>query len=416
MTDEPQNTDNQIPAEPTPATPEPAAPMPAVPAESAPLTPAPAVRASEAPVTQPPPSDGPGDGGSGVYSHPDQPVRHSYPLAIEKAGFGTAWGLLMRTMPYAIVRFGILVGVSVATLAWFGGTFGGAAFLGARIHPWVGTGWLFAGMGVFGAIWRMVLRYVLYLLKLGHIAVITELITTNKIANGEKGMFQYGKDIIVDRFKEVNVLFGLDLLIEGVVRAFNRTLDWIARLIPIPGLDGVAKVVNTIVYAMTTYIDETIFSYNLARGDTNPWRAGRDGLVYYAQNVREILKTSIGIVILEYVLTLVAWIVMLAPAFALAYFIPGRTAGFVFFASILFAWNIRMAFLKPLFLIMIMTKFHVCVKGQAIDPTWDGRLSQVSKKFDKIKQGAVKWARDHGEPEPAPVSPAAPPAPPPEPA
>lgn len=348
------------------------------------------------------------------YNHPDSPVRHSYPLAIEKAGFWTAWSLLLRTLPYALVRFGILVGVSVATILWLGGTFGGAAFLGQKVHPFVGYGWMFAGLGGYGYIWRAILRYSLYLIKAGHIAVLTELITTNQIANGEKGMFQYGKDVVVERFKEVNVLFALDLLISGVVKAFNRTLDWIGRLIPIPGVENITKLVGAIIHAMTTYIDETIFSYNLARGDQNPWRSGRDGLIYYAQNCKEILKTSIGIVILEKVLTFVAWFILLLPGFLVAKLLPGSSAAiWAFVVAALFAWNVREAFLRPIFLIMIMTKFHVSARAQGIDLSWEEKLNKVSGKFGQIKAGAMDWAQKHPEANAGSPAPAAPPPPPP---
>ena len=55
--------------------------------------------------------------------------------------------------------------------------------------------------------------------------------------------------------------------------------------------------------AATTYIDETIFSYNLARGDENPWRSleGRADLLLPEQ--QEILKTAGWVVVLDKVLT-----------------------------------------------------------------------------------------------------------------
>lgn len=329
------------------------------------------------------------------YSHPDQDVRHSYPLAIEKAGVGKSFQLLMRTLPYAMVRLGILVAVSVGTVIWIGSTVGISAWLSTAVHEWIGGGWLIGGFGLYGYIWFTVVRYFLYLIKCGHIAVLTELITKNEIGNGGENMFQYGKNVVVKKFKQVNVLFGIDLLITGVVRAFNRTLDFIGGLLPVPGLKNVTKVVGMILHAMTTYIDETLFSYNLARGDDNPWRSGRDGLVYYAQNSKEILKTSIGIVLLEKVLTLVAFLILFAPAIGIAYLMPGsNTAVWAFVIAALFAFNVQAALLKPLFLIMIMTKFHVCVKDQPIDETWDGRLNKVSKKFQKIKDGIGEWDRN----------------------
>jgi len=122
---------------------------------------------------------------------------------------------------------------------------------------------------------------------------LTELITVGQIGNGSEGMFAYGKRVVKSRFGEASVLFVVDRLVSGVVRAFNRTLDFVAGLLPIPGLSSVVSFANSVIYAATTYIDETIFSYGLARQETNPWASAKDGLIYYAQNSREILKTGI---------------------------------------------------------------------------------------------------------------------------
>lgn len=330
------------------------------------------------------------------YSHPDAPVRHSYPLAIEQAGFGTAFNLLMKTLPYAIVRFGILLGFSVVTIVWLIITFGGAGFLGDKVHPWLGVGWMIGGLGLYGYIWWMIVRYFLYLVQAGHIAVLTELVTTGQVGAGSEGMFAYGKRVVTERFGQVNLLFAMDMLIRGVVHAFNRTLDFIAGFIPIPGLQSVVGIINAIVRAATTYIDETIFSYNLARGDDNAWRSSKDALIYCAQNSKEILKTAVYVVVLDKVLTVFIWIVMLAPAFLLLAVLPASWApgGFIggLIIAALFASNVRQAFLKPIFLVMVMTKFHVVVRNQAINHEWDQRLTSLSRKFGEIKdKAAAGW-------------------------
>jgi hypothetical protein len=48
------------------------------------------------------------------------------------------------------------------------------------------------------------------------------------------------------------------------------------------------------------------------------------------------------------------------------------------------AGNVRAAFLKPLFLVMVMTKFHVQIQNQPINQEWDERLSRVSNKFREL--------------------------------
>jgi hypothetical protein len=71
---------------------------------------------------------------------------------------------------------------------------------------------------------------------------------------------------------------------------------------------------------------------------------------------------------------------------------PGNTLTFVaFFFAVLFAANLRSAVLQPLFLTMVMVKFHAMAQNQAINLEWDGRLSQASKKFDELKRQAEAW-------------------------
>jgi len=331
------------------------------------------------------------DGGpSSPHSHPEQAVRHSYPLAIQSAGLGDAVRLLLQTLPFVLVRLGILSALTVVAILYWGLVVGGFIFL-SKATPLLGWAWVVALVVVAGGIWRVVLRYVLYLLKAAHIAVLTELITTGKVGNGSEGMFQYGKRVVTERFGEVNVMFGLDLLIAGVVGAFNRTLGWVASLLPVPGLDSVMGVVRAVVKASTTYIDETIFSYNLARGDENVFRSSRDGLIYYAQNSKAVLTTGLWVVVLDKVLTVVIWTVMLAPAFLIGRALPGAAslAGLVLAA--LFAANLRSAVLRPLFLTMVMVKFHALVQNQPIQLEWEQRLSLASSKFGELGQKAAAW-------------------------
>lgn len=334
-------------------------------------------------------------------------MRHSYPVSISGFGFGAAAGLLMKTAPFLGARLGILVAMSVVALVYWFIVIVGFLFLANRA-PIVGWAWLIVTLGIAGWVWRAVIRYFLYLLKAGHIAVLTELITKGQIGNGSEGMFSYGKRIVKERFGEVNVLFVVDMLVDGVVRAFNRTLDWVSSLIPVPGLDSVVGFVKAVLRASTTYIDESIFSYNLARGDANVFRSSKDGLIYYAQNSKEILKTGVWVVVLEKALSFIVFWVVFLPALAFAYLLPSTFGVWVpitaIVAGLLFAADVQQAILKPLFLTMVMLKFHSVVRGQAINPEWDQRLESVSGKFKELKEKASAWGT--GRAAPSPVAPA----------
>jgi hypothetical protein len=338
---------------------------------------------------------------SAVYNHPERAVRHSYPLSITTAGLSDAIGLLVQTAPFVLARLGVLSLMSLAAIVWSVLLVGGFSLL--RATPLLAWGWLSFLCVVAGSIWHLGARYVLYLVKAAHIAVLTELITTGRINNGNEGMFHYGRRIVTDRFGEVNVMFGLDLLIDGVVSAFNRTLSFVANLLPIPGLDSLMGVVRLVLRASTTYIDETIFSYNIARGDENAYRSSKDGLIYYAQNSKEILKTGLWVVVVERVLSWLIWLVMLAPAFTIAASMPGAVSLAALLSTFLFAANLRSAVIHPLLLTMVLVKYHALVRGQGIELVWEQRLDVATTRFSELKQRAETWVR--------PPVPAAQPAP-----
>ncbi len=56
--------------------------------------------------------------------------------------------------------------------------------------------------------------------------------------------------------------------------------------------------------------------------------------------------------------------------------------------AILLAGTLRAAFVKPLFLIMMMMmRFHALTENQPIDQQWDARLSNASDKFRSLGTG-----------------------------
>ncbi len=325
------------------------------------------------------------------------PVRHTYGLAVRDHGLGQAISLLMQSLPYALARFGILLACAIACIVWIVIAFGGAAFLGTHIAGAFGFVWLLICLGVAGFFWGTILRYVLHLLACGHVAVLTELITKGQVGNGSEPMLAYGKRVVTERFGQVNALYALNLMVRGILASFHRTLDWVGEVLPIPGLEGLASLVNIILRAATRYLDKVILSYNLARGDAEPWQGAREGMVYYAQNAVPILKTAVWIVILERVLTVVLWLLLLVPAGAITLMLPHAVheqAGIVtILVAALLAGPLRAAFLKPLFLIMMMVRFHALIENQPINQEWDARLATVSDKFrDMGKQAISKFA------------------------
>lgn len=337
-----------------------------------------------------------------VWTTPPPPppaaaIPHAYPLAVRDHGLGTAFGLLMQSLPYALARCGILLAYSVGCIVWLVITFGGAAWLSTHIAHAFGVVWFILCVVGVGWFWGTVLRYLLHLLACGHVAVLTELITHGQVGNGTESQLVYGKRVVTEKFGQVNVLFGLNMLVRGILGAFHRTLDWLAEMLPIPGLSGLANLVNIVMRAATRYLDKVILSYNLARNDQDPWRGAREGIVYYCQNAKPILQTSVWIVILEHVLSALLWLVLLAPAALVTLLLPHAVRESAAIVTIiiaaLFAGALRESFIKPLFLIMMMVRFHALIENQPINQEWDARLATVSDKFrDLGNQAMAKFA------------------------
>lgn len=345
----------------------------------------------------------PGGSRGAGFAQTAAPVRHTYKLTVRSAGFWVAVGLVVQSLPYALARFGVLLACSLLTLIWLVVMIGGAAWLGTHIAGVFGWIWFIGFLVLAGAIWGSVLRYVLHLIDCGHVAVLTDLITKGSVGNGQESMFAYGRRVVTARFGEASLLFGLNAMVRGIVESFHRTLDWIGELLPIPGLESISSVVNWVMKAATRYLDKVIFSYNLARGDADPWTSSREGLIYYCQNARPVLTTALWSVVLERVMSVVLWLVLLVPAGLITLGLPASTREFGGFVTVLVAFllvgPIRAAFIKPVFLVMMMVRFHACVENQPINAEWDARLSTLSENFRNFgretaaRMGMTRWGR-----------------------
>jgi len=319
-----------------------------------------------------------------------QGIVHSYPLLVRDHGLATALRLLVETLPYALARWGVLLASAVACVVWIAIGAGGAAWLGVHVAMTFGVCWLLGVLLVGGWIWGAVLRYAFHMIACGHVAVLTELITQGHVGNGNEGQFTYGRRIVVARFGEVAALFGLGELVRGVLKAFHNTLDTLGEWLPTPGVGTIVGLVNAVLAAATRYLDKVVLSYDLARGGDDPWRNVQDGLVYYCQNARPILKTSIWMIIVERGLSILLWLLLLVPAGLTTMLLPEAVrengALVTIVVAALLASTLRAAFIKPLFLICMMIRFHALVQDQPINASWVGYLDGLSDKFRQIRR------------------------------
>ena len=140
-------------------------------------------------------------------------------------------------------------------------------------------------------------------------------------------------------------------------------------------------------------IDEVILAYIIRTGSDNPWLASRSALVLYGQNAQIMLKNAAWLTLFTYGLSFVVFLIMLAPAAALVYLIPGAwSAGGMVFA-LLFAWAVKVAVIEPFAITCLLQAYFKTIQDQTPNPEWEARLDKVSNKFGELKGKAQTWVQ-----------------------
>lgn len=302
---------------------------------------------------------------------------------------GEIISLMGRTLPFLVFRFLIYFGITLGYVLVTGVGAGVGAGIGS-IGGSAGTGGLWGGLlgfGLAGGIMYFLREYLLYLVKAGHIAVLVELMEGRELPGG-RGQIDHAQSIVRERFAQSSILFGLDQLIKGVLKAFNHAFFTIANFLPIPGIQGVAKFINTIVNLSLTYLDEVILAYNIREKADNPWAASRTALILYAQNYKAFLKNAFWLAFLIWGLTLLVFLVILAPVAGLVSLFPGAAGPLALVIALVFAWGVKQAVIEPVAMTALMQVFFTVTEGQEPDPEWEGRLESLSDKFGEIKNRA----------------------------
>ncbi|MDO9415744.1 hypothetical protein [Pararhizobium sp.] len=305
---------------------------------------------------------------------------------------GTLW-ILMRTLPFIILRMAIYFGITITFILTTGlgaGIGYGIGSMGNDPESFTVWGGIFGfGLVAGGVYW--IREWLLYMVKAAHIAVMVRLIDGQPMPDG-KSQITHGRETVAARFGEANVLFALDQLIRGVISVITGIIGGIAAFLPIPGLDTVAGFLNTVIRLSLTYVDEIILGYNMRLNSQNPWETSRQGLVLYAQNGKTMIRNAVWLSVFLWLFSLIIFILALAPAAAALYYLPGEWAGYAFVLAIVFAWSFKAAVLEPFAIAALMAVYFKAIEGQAPNPEWDSKLSGASEKFREIKDKALGGA------------------------
>ncbi len=304
---------------------------------------------------------------------------------------------MMRTMPFIIFRMIVFFGITIAYILATGS--GGAIGYGiGRISADPEAPGSFAvwgsviGLGLVSVVVYWIREYILYIVKAGHIAVMVELLQGKELPMG-RSQIDHAKAVVTERFVETNVLFAVDQLVKGVIRAITGLLGGIANFIPIPGLDTLVGFINSVIRMSLTFVDEIILGYAIKTGSTNPWASARTGIVLYAQNGKMMVKNAIWLSVFMWIVSILIFVLFLTPAASLLYFFPGQAGGWAFVIAIVFAWAFKAAFLEPFAIAALMDVYFRVIEGQQPNAEWERKLDGASNKFRDMAGKAMDWSR-----------------------
>lgn len=323
----------------------------------------------------------------------------------------TTLAIMTKTLPFIMLRLATYLAISIAYVV-VTGMGAGLGFLVDKIinDPGTFTFWGgLAGFSTLSGILYLMREYILYMIKAGHIAVVVKLLEDTPIPEG-RSQITYATQEVKARFTESSILFGLDLMIKGVLKTLNRLLLSISNFIPIPGLQSIMGVINNIVRMSLTYVDEIILAHNIRTQTSNPWSGSRDALVLYAQNFGHLLKNAAVLSLLTWVVSFVIFLLVLGPIAALATLFPGIAGFWSIMLALVFALALKAALVDPFAMISLMQAYFKLTQDQEPNPEWVAKLDSASDKFHELGAKArefvapTKTGGDKAEPLPMETS------------
>ena len=232
-----------------------------------------------------------------------------------------------------------------------------------------------------GIVRFVIMHYLGYLVKAGHIAVMAEALTTGRVPDNQVA---YGKQMVTERFATANIYFAVDKLVSGAVKQIQRGIGKVGDLLGfIPGMKQVTSLAQFFVELSLGYIDECCLGYTFYRKDQGACKSAADGVVIYAQNWKTLLasaaKTMLLVILGIAGITLALFIVL-----GLLFRLFNGSGLVAFGLSLLIALVIKNAFMDSFILARTMTAYMAVAPTTQISFDLYGKLCGLSGKFKQL--------------------------------
>ncbi|MEX1019161.1 MAG: hypothetical protein WDZ49_05850 [Litorilinea sp.] len=313
---------------------------------------------------------------------------------------GRAFGVLLKTTPLLLVRLGVYLAFWVVLLIYLGIVFG-VGFLLSQL--WAPLG-VILGLIAFGStffLYRLAYRYVFYLLKAAHLAIVAEILHNGTLPAGVSQL-AWGRQQVTERFGQVSVMFVVDEMVDAIVRTVTNAVVSIANMLPGDTMRSLARVAQRIIQFATSYVDEAIMARAFWRRDENIWQSAEQGIVLYGMVWKPLLINAVALMVLSYVPFLFAVLILAAPIGFLVATISQTLAAWSIILVFILSYFVKVAVGDSFAMIAMVAAFQKETAGLQPDPAMEARITGMSDKFGELKNRAMQampFGQSGGQPD-----------------
>lgn len=232
-------------------------------------------------------------------------------------------------------------------------------------------------------------HYLGYLLKAGHIAVVTQLVATGSLPENP---FEYGKEMVKKKFASAAAYFAVDRLVSGAVKQINSGLDIVGNVLDkIPGMESLVSFAKSFVNVALGNVDECCLAYTFYHEEQSAFKSAADGVVIYFQNWKTILKNALKTALIVLALSALAWLLLMAVVIAIlaATGMPGFN---VFFVAVILAmmivFMVKSSVMDSYTMVCMVCSYMQVAPDTEITFDLYDKLCKLSSKFKNLFQKA----------------------------
>jgi len=242
------------------------------------------------------------------------------------------------------------------------------------------AGGFFLALGVL----YILREYTLYLIKAGHVAVMARMLDKRTVPSGI-GQLGCGATAVRETFWETSTLFVFDQLIKAVLSSLETIFKRITMFVPF--LAPLLALGQSVVTIAVTYIDEMILAHIMRTRPADPWRAGADALVLYAQNGKAMMINAFWLLLILIVFdgAVFAGVYYLAPIPEIALFGDDATMVVRVLAGIVTVMAVSFIVSEPFAVCTMLQAFDCVADGQSPDRAMEAKIVEHSDAFRELR-------------------------------